>query len=114
MAKYEDHQSSSYDLEHCDWSDLPEDNFILHEDLPYCIGEFVWTGFDYRGEPSPFGWPAVSSYFGCMDLCGFPKTAFYIRQALWAHDRPVGHEPVVVQSFAQLASNPAELESRTR
>jgi len=52
-------------------------------------GGFIWTGFDYRGEPTPFHWPAVSSYFGCMDLCGFPKTAFYIRQALWTHDKPV-------------------------
>ena len=46
-AKYDDHQSSSYDVEHCSWSDLPEDNFILSEDLPYDMGEFVWTGFDY-------------------------------------------------------------------
>lgn len=52
-------------------------------------GGFIWTGFDYRGEPTPFGWPATSSYFGCMDLCGFPKTAFFIRQALWVQDRPV-------------------------
>ena len=47
MAKYDDHQASSYDVEHCGWSNLPEDDFIQHEDLPYCIGEFVWTGFDY-------------------------------------------------------------------
>ena len=51
MQKYPDHQSSSYDVEHCGWSNLPEDDFIQHEDLPYCIGEFVWTGFDYLGEP---------------------------------------------------------------
>ena len=50
MQKYDDHQSSSYDVEHCGWSNLPEDDFIQHEDLPYCIGEFVWTGFDYLGE----------------------------------------------------------------
>ena len=53
MQKYPDHQSSSYDVEHCGWSNLPEDDFIQHEDLPYCIGEFVWTGFDYLGEPTP-------------------------------------------------------------
>ena len=53
-AKYDDHQSSSYDVEHCSWSDLPEDNFILSEDLPYDMGEIVWTGFDYLGEPTPY------------------------------------------------------------
>ena len=56
MQKYPDHQASSYDLEHCSWSNLPEDDFIQHEDLPYCIGEFVWTGFDYLGEPTPYYW----------------------------------------------------------
>ena len=56
---------------------------------PSFAGGFLWSGFDYRGEPTPYGWPAASSYFGCMDLCGFPKTGFYIRQALWIHDRPV-------------------------
>ena len=53
MQKYPDHQSSSYDVEHCAWSNLPEDDFVQHEDLPYCVGEFVWTGFDYLGEPTP-------------------------------------------------------------
>ena len=54
-------------------------------------GSFSWTGFDYRGEPTPYGWPSASSYFGAMDLCGFPKTEFYIRQAMWVKDRPVLH-----------------------
>jgi len=85
MAKYDDHQSSSYDLEHCDWSDLPEDNFILHEDLPYCIGEFVWTGFDYLGEPTPYytDWPSHSSLFGIVDLAGIPKDRYYLYRSLW-------------------------------
>ena len=52
-------------------------------------GDFFWTGFDYRGEPTPFGWPSASSFFGAMDLCGFPKTEFYIRQALWVKNKPV-------------------------
>jgi len=56
---------------------------------PWMAGDFVWTGFDYHGEPKPFYWPSVSSFFGCMDLCGFPKAAFYIHQALWVTDRPV-------------------------
>jgi beta-galactosidase len=85
MAKYDDHQSSSYDLEHCDWSDLPEDNFILHEDLPYCIGEFVWTGFDYLGEPTPYysDWPSHSSLFGIIDLAGIPKDRYYLYRSHW-------------------------------
>jgi len=56
---------------------------------PTFAGGFIWTGFDYCGEPNPLGWPAASSSFGCVDLCGFPKTAFYIRQAFWVHDKPV-------------------------
>jgi beta-galactosidase len=52
-------------------------------------GGFSWTGFAYRGEPTPYGWPSASSHFGAMDLCGFPKTEFYVRQALWVKDRPV-------------------------
>ena len=58
---------------------------------PFVAGGFVWTGFDYHGEPQPLAWPATASSFGCMDLCGFPKTAFYIHQAHWIDDRPVLH-----------------------
>src|SRR5437667_215842 len=50
---------------------------------PSFAGGFSWTGFAYRGEPTPYGWPSASSFFGAMDLCGFPKAEFYIRQALW-------------------------------
>ena len=80
MAKYDDHQASSYDVEHCGWSNLPEDDFIQHEDLPYCIGEFVWTGFDYLGEPTPYytDWPSHSSLFGIIDLAGLPKDRYYL------------------------------------
>ena len=56
---------------------------------PRIAGGFSWTGFDYRGEPTPFGWPSASSFFGAMDLCGFPKTEFYIRQAVWVKNKPV-------------------------
>jgi beta-galactosidase len=92
-ARYEDHQSSSYDLEHCNWSDLPEDNFILHEDLPYCIGEFVWTGFDYLGEPTPYydDWPSHSSLFGIIDLAGIPKDRFYLYRSHWNQQQPTLH-----------------------
>ena len=56
---------------------------------PRIAGGFSWTGFDYRGEPTPFGWPSAGSFFGAMDLCGFPKTGFHIRQAQWAKNKPV-------------------------
>ena len=56
---------------------------------PSFAGGFSWAGFAYRGEPSPYGWPSASSSFGALDLCGFPKTEFYVRQALWVKDRPV-------------------------
>ncbi|MDL2208202.1 DUF4982 domain-containing protein [Parabacteroides sp. OttesenSCG-928-O15] len=84
-AKYDDHQSSGYDLEHCNWSNLPEDDFIHQEDLPYTIGEFVWTGFDYLGEPTPYytDWPSHSSLFGIIDLAGIPKDRYYLYRSHW-------------------------------
>ena len=85
MKKYPDHQSSSYDVEHCGWSNLPEDDFIMHEDLPYCMGEFVWTGSDYLGEPTPYytDWPSHSSLFGIIDLASLPKDRFYLYRSHW-------------------------------
>ena len=88
MQKYDDHQASSYDVEHCGWSDLPEDNFIWHEDYPWSIGEFVWTGFDYLGEPTPYysDWPSHSSLFGIIDLAGIPKDRYYLYRSHWNPD----------------------------
>ncbi|WP_251622871.1 beta-galactosidase GalB [Odoribacter lunatus] len=85
MATYPDQQSSSYDVEHCSWSNLPEDDFIQHEDYPWCIGEFVWTGFDYLGEPTPYyeDWPSHSSLFGIVDLAGLPKDRYYLYRSHW-------------------------------
>ena len=85
MQKYDDHQASSYEVEHCGWSDLPEDNFIWHEDYPWSIGEFVWTGFDYLGEPTPYysDWPSHSSLFGIIDLAGIPKDRYYLYRSHW-------------------------------
>ena len=93
MAKYPDHQASSYDVEHCDWSNLPEDDFIQHEDLPYCIGEFVWTGFDYLGEPTPYytDWPSHSSLFGIIDLAGLPKDRYYLYRSHWNKNEETLH-----------------------
>ncbi|MFA6701257.1 MAG: DUF4982 domain-containing protein [Dysgonamonadaceae bacterium] len=93
MAKYDDHQASSYDVEHCSWSDLPEDNFIHHEELPYAMGEFVWTGFDYLGEPTPYysDWPSHSSLFGIVDLAGLPKDRYYLYRSHWNKDAETLH-----------------------
>ena len=85
MATYDDHQSSSYDVEHCSWSNLPEDDWMWHEDYDCCIGEFVWTGFDYLGEPTPYytNWPSHSSLFGIVDLAGLPKDRYYLYRSHW-------------------------------
>ncbi len=85
MAKYPDHQASSYDVEHCGWSNLPEDDFMRHDDYHYNIGEFVWTGFDYIGEPTPYytDWPSHSSLFGIVDLAGIPKDRYYLYRSHW-------------------------------
>ncbi|MFT4223837.1 MAG: beta-galactosidase GalB [Dysgonomonas sp.] len=93
MKKYDDHQSSSYDVEHCGWSNLPEDDYIQHEDLPYCIGEFVWTGFDYLGEPTPYytDWPSHSSLFGIVDLAGIPKDRYYLYRSHWNNEKETLH-----------------------
>jgi beta-galactosidase len=83
--QYPDFQSSSYDLEYCSWSNVPDDDFVLQDDKPWVIGEFVWTGFDYLGEPTPYDekWPSRSSYFGINDLAGLPKDRFYLYRSRW-------------------------------
>lgn len=93
MAVYPDHQASSYDVEHCGWSNLPEDDFIQHDDLPYAMGEFVWTGFDYLGEPTPYytQWPSHSSLFGIVDLAGLPKDRYYLYRSHWNSDSTTLH-----------------------
>ena len=93
MQKYPDHQSSSYDVEHCGWSNLPEDDWIWHEDNAWCIGEFVWTGFDYLGEPTPYytDWPSHSSLFGIVDLAGLPKDRFYLYRSHWNPGKEMLH-----------------------
>ena len=93
MAVYDDHQSSGYDVEHCSWSNLPEDDFMQHEDLPYCIGEFVWTGFDYLGEPTPYytNWPSHSSLFGIIDLASIPKDRYYHYRSHWNKEEKTLH-----------------------
>ena len=82
---YGDGQCSSYDTEYCSWSNLPEADFAAMDDLPYTIGQFVWTGYDYLGEPTPYDeyWPSRSSYFGICDLAGLPKDRYYLYRSIW-------------------------------
>jgi len=91
--QYNDFQSSSYDLEYCNWSNLPDDDFVMQDDKPWVIGEFVWTGFDYLGEPTPYdtSWPSRSSYFGISDLAGLPKDRYYLYRSRWNTSKPTLH-----------------------
>lgn len=85
-AIYDDHQSSSYDLEYCFWSNVPDDDFALADDYEWTMGQFVWTGFDYLGEPSPYdtdAWPNHSSMFGIIDLASIPKDRYYLYRSIW-------------------------------
>lgn len=85
-AKYTDNQSSGYDLEYCAWSGLPEQDFQLQDDYNWTLGQFVWTGFDYLGEPSPYdtdAWPSHSSYFGIIDLASLPKDRYWLYRSQW-------------------------------
>ena len=84
-AVYPDGQCSSYDTEYCSWSNLPDDDWRCQEDYPWVIGEFVWTGYDYLGEPTPYDtyWPSRSSYFGICDLAGLPKDRYYLYRSHW-------------------------------
>ncbi|MDR1502205.1 MAG: DUF4982 domain-containing protein [Prevotella sp.] len=83
---YDDHQSSSYDLEYCSWSNIPDEDFVLADDYDWTLGQVVWTGFDYLGEPSPYdtdAWPNHSSMFGIIDLASIPKDRYYLYKSIW-------------------------------
>ena len=85
-ATYADHQSSGYDVEYCSWSNVPDEDFALADDYDWTIGQFVWTGFDYLGEPSPYdtdAWPSHSSVFGIIDLASLPKDRYYLYRSIW-------------------------------
>lgn len=79
----------SYDTESAAWGATHRKAWKAVAERPWMAGCFYWTGFDYHGEPTPFRWPSVSSFFGIMDLCGFPKMAYYLHQAQWVKDKPV-------------------------
>lgn len=87
-----DFHVSSYDLHTVPWGQIPEEEWKYEDENPECLGEFVWTGFDYLGEPTPYGEnaPSRSSYFGIIDLAGFPKDRFWLYQARWS-DKTVLH-----------------------
>ena len=88
-----DGQCSSYDVEYCSWSNLPDDDWVWQDDKPWVIGEFVWTGYDYLGEPTPYDeyWPARSSYFGICDLAGLPKDRYYLYRSKWNKEQHTIH-----------------------
>lgn len=82
---------ASYDDDAAQWGNTHRDAWQAIDTRPFVAGGFVWTGFDYRGEPTPNDWPSVSSVFGIMDLNGFAKTAYYIHQVQWIKDKPLIH-----------------------
>jgi beta-galactosidase len=119
--QYDDLQCSSYDLEACSWSNVPDEDFVLQDDKPWVIGEFVWTGFDYLGEPTPYDnfWPSRSSYFGICDLAGLPKDRYYLYRSRWNKEEKTlhilphwnwqGREGQVTPVFVYTSYNSAEL-----
>src|SRR5204863_9674149 len=83
-------QVSSYDLYFASWAYSPEKEFASQDRYPFVGGEFVWTGWDYLGEPTPFD-ASRSSYYGIIDLAGFKKDRFYLYQSYWRPDYPMAH-----------------------
>jgi len=81
---------SDYDINVPDWGARAEDWWKFYSERDWLAGAFVWTGFDYRGEPTPYNWPCINSHFGIMDMCGYPKTNYYYYQAWWT-DKDVLH-----------------------
>ncbi len=121
-ATYDDHQCSGYDLEYCWWSNTPDHDFANADDHEWEIGQFVWTGFDYLGEPSPYdtnAWPSHSSVFGIIDLASLPKDRYYLYRSLWnkrehtlhllPHWTWPGHEGKIVPVFVYTDAPEAEL-----
>ena len=112
---------SSDDTEAASWGLTQRAAWKSIDTRPFLAGGFVWTGFDYHGEPTPETWPANSSYFGILDLCGFRKSAFYLRRAMWVKDRPIldilphwnwsGHEGEPIK--VMLATNLDRVELRS-
>jgi beta-galactosidase len=81
---------SAYDVNHPEWAELAEEWWKYYAEREWLPGGFAWTGFDYRGEPTPYGWPSINSQFGIVDMCGFPKDNYFYYKAWWGND-PVLH-----------------------
>lgn len=93
VVMHPENQSSSYDDETCSWSNTPDIDFFMDE-KPWVMGQFVWTGFDYLGEPSPYdtdAWPSHSSVFGIIDLASLPKDRYYLYRSQWNKKDPTLH-----------------------
>ena len=84
------YKCSAYDNMHASWSSTHEQMWDVVKHTPFVGGQFIWTGFDYIGEPTPYGFPARSSYFGIIDLAGFPKDSYYMYQSEWT-SKPMLH-----------------------
>jgi len=84
IVKELNNQCTSYDIIAPNWGNTAESTLRAVKDAPWVAGEFVWTGFDYIGEPTPFPWPSATSYFGMVDLCGFPKDRYFLYQSQWS------------------------------
>jgi beta-galactosidase len=94
QVEHPDHQSNSYDNEACYWSNTPDIDFAMDDDKDWVIGQFVWTGFDYLGEPTPYdtdAWPNHSSVFGIIDLASLPKDRYYLYRSKWNDSSPTLH-----------------------
>ena len=122
QVEHPGNQSNSYDVEYCSWSNIPDLDFAEDDDKPWTMGQFVWTGFDYLGEPSPYdtdAWPSHSSVFGIVDLASLPKDRFYLYRSQWnKNDRTLhilphwnweGREGEVTPVFVYTDSPKAEL-----
>ena len=117
-----DHHCSAYDMDACKWSNIPDIDFALADDYDWTMGQFVWTGFDYLGEPSPYdkdSWPNHSSMFGIIDLASIPKDRFWLYRSVWNRSEPTlhllphwtwkGHEGESVPVFVYTSYPEAEL-----
>ncbi len=119
-SKHDDLSVSAYEMEAPGWAYYPEREFAAQDDCAFMAGEYVWTGIDYLGEPTPYysEWPSRSSYFGAVDLSGQPKNRFYAYKSHWTND-PVlhvfphwnweGHEGEIVPVHVYTSTNRAEL-----
>ena len=116
---------SAYDVNKPTWGATAEDWWSFYDARPWLAGAFVWTGFDYRGEPTPYSWPSINSHFGILDTCGFPKDIAFYYQAVWT-DQPVLHvfphwnwagregQPIDVWAFTNLDAVELKVNGRTQ